>query len=72
MKLIVDRSTDRVLGCHMIGDDAAEIMQGFAVALTAGATKAMFDQTIGIHPTSAEEFLTMRAPVRREMPEAAE
>jgi glutathione reductase (NADPH) len=72
MKLIVDRATDRVLGCHMIGDDAAEIMQGFAVALTAGATKAMFDQTIGIHPTSAEEFLTMRAPVPRQRSEAAE
>jgi glutathione reductase (NADPH) len=64
MKLIVDRASDKVLGCHIIGDDAAEMMQGFAVALTAGATKAMFDQTIGIHPTSAEEFVTMRAPVR--------
>ncbi|MDB5392659.1 MAG: gor [Rhodospirillales bacterium] len=64
MKLIVDRASDKVLGCHVIGDDAAEMMQGFAVALTAGATKAMFDRTIGIHPTSAEEFLTMRAPVQ--------
>jgi glutathione reductase (NADPH) len=64
MKLIVERGTDRVLGCHVIGDDAAEMMQGFAVAITAGATKAMFDQTIGIHPTSAEEFVTMRTPVR--------
>jgi glutathione reductase (NADPH) len=63
MKLIVDRSNDKVLGCHIIGDDAAEMMQGFAVAITAGATKAMFDRTIGIHPTSAEEFLTMRTPV---------
>jgi glutathione reductase (NADPH) len=63
MKLIVERATDRVIGCHMIGDDASEIMQGFAVAMTAGATKAMFNQTIGIHPTSAEEFLTMRTPV---------
>jgi glutathione reductase (NADPH) len=63
MKLVVDRHDGRVLGCHMIGDDAPEIMQGMAVALTAGATKAMFDQTIGIHPTSAEEFVTMRAPV---------
>jgi len=64
MKLIVDKASNRVLGCHMIGDDAAEIMQGFAVALTAGATKTMFDRTIGIHPTSAEEFLTIRSPVR--------
>ena len=64
MKLIVERSTDRVLGCHVIGDDAAEMMQGFAVAITAGATKTMFDRTIGIHPTSAEEFLTMRTAVR--------
>jgi glutathione reductase (NADPH) len=64
MKLIVDKTTDKVLGCHVIGDDAAEMMQGFAVALVAGATKAMFDSTIGIHPTSAEEFVTMRTPVR--------
>jgi glutathione reductase (NADPH) len=64
MKLIVDRKTDKVLGCHVIGDDAAEMMQGFAVALVAGATKAMFDLTIGIHPTSAEEFVTMRTPVQ--------
>jgi glutathione reductase (NADPH) len=64
MKLIVENATDRVIGCHVIGDDAAEMMQGFAVAITAGATKAMFDQTIGIHPTSAEEFVTMRTPVR--------
>jgi glutathione reductase (NADPH) len=64
MKLIVDRVSDKVIGCHVIGDDAAEMMQGFAVAITAGATKAMFDQTIGIHPTSAEEFVTMRTPVR--------
>jgi glutathione reductase (NADPH) len=67
MKLIVDNATDRVLGCHMIGDDAAEMMQGFAVAITAGATKKMFDETIGIHPTSAEEFLTMRNPVAASM-----
>lgn len=64
MKLLVENGTDRVIGCHVIGDDAAEMMQGFAVAITAGATKAMFDQTIGIHPTSAEEFVTMRTPVR--------
>jgi glutathione reductase (NADPH) len=64
MKLLVENATDKVIGCHVIGDDAAEMMQGFAVAITAGATKAMFDQTIGIHPTSAEEFVTMRTPVR--------
>jgi glutathione reductase (NADPH) len=64
MKLLVENGTDRVIGCHVIGDDAAEMLQGFAVAITAGATKAMFDQTIGIHPTSAEEFVTMRTPVR--------
>ncbi|OZI58600.1 glutathione-disulfide reductase [Bordetella genomosp. 1] len=63
MKLIVDADTDRVLGCHMVGPDAGEIVQGLAVALKAGATKAVFDDTIGIHPTAAEEFVTMRTPV---------
>lgn len=62
MKMIVDGKTDRVVGLHMLGDDAAEIIQGMAVAMTAGATKAMFDATIGIHPTAAEEFVTMRTP----------
>jgi len=60
MKLIVDKDSDRVVGCHMMGLYAAEIMQGFAVAMNAGATKSVFDRTIGIHPTSAEEFVTMR------------
>jgi len=60
MKLIVDGATDRVLGCHMVGPDAGEIIQGLAVALNCGATKAQFDATIGIHPTAAEEFVTMR------------
>ncbi len=60
MKLIVDRASDRVVGLHMVGVDAAEITQGFAVAMKAGATKAQFDATVGIHPTSAEEFVTMR------------
>ncbi len=59
MKVIVDKKTDRVLGCHMMGQDAPEIMQGFAVALNAGATYADFKKTIGIHPTAAEEFVTM-------------
>jgi len=60
MKIIVERQTDRVLGVHMVGSDAGEIIQGIAIALKAGATKKMFDQTIGIHPTAAEEFVTMR------------
>ena len=63
MKLIVDKKTDVVLGCHMVGADSPEIIQGFAVALKCGATKAQFDATIGIHPTAAEEFVTMRTPV---------
>ncbi len=71
MKLIVDRATDKVLGCHMVGDDAPEIIQGLAVALKCGATKAQFDATVGIHPTAAEEFVTMRDPVpEKEAPEA--
>ena len=60
MKLIVDRDSQRVVGVHMVGDDAPEIVQGFAVALKCGATKADFDATVGIHPTAAEEFVTMR------------
>ena len=60
MKLIVQRSTDKVIGLHMVGSDAGEIVQGFATAMVAGATKSDFDRTIGIHPTSAEEFVTMR------------
>ncbi len=60
MKLVVDRETDRVLGCHMVGDAAGEIIQGLAIALKCSATKAQFDATIGIHPTAAEEFVTMR------------
>lgn len=64
MKLIVDTASDRVVGLHMVGPDAGEIVQGFAVAMQAGATKAHFDATIGIHPTAAEEFVTMRTPVQ--------
>ena len=63
MKLVVDDATDRVVGLHMVGTDAGEIVQGFAVAMKCGATKAMFDATIGIHPTMAEEFVTMRDAV---------
>ncbi len=64
MKMVVDQASQRVLGVHIFGDDAPEMMQGIAVALTAGATKADFDRTIGIHPTSAEEVVTMRSPAR--------
>ena len=60
MKLIVHSETDKVLGAHMVGDGAAEIIQGVAIALKMGATKADFDATVGIHPSSAEEFVTMR------------
>jgi glutathione reductase (NADPH) len=62
MKLIVDRQSQRVVGCHMVGADAPEIMQGIAIAMKCGATKAQFDATIGIHPTAAEEFVLMRDP----------
>ncbi|WP_282373309.1 glutathione-disulfide reductase [Pseudomonas sp. PS02290] len=64
MKLVVDAKTDRVLGCHMVGPDAGEIIQSLAIALKAGATKQIFDDTIGVHPTAAEEFVTMRTPTR--------
>jgi glutathione reductase (NADPH) len=63
MKLVVDKKTDRVLGVHMVGPDAGEIIQGFAVALKCGATKHQFDATVGIHPTIAEEFVTLRETV---------
>ena len=62
MKLLVDKTTDRVVGAHMLGPDAGEIIQGIGIAMKAGATKAQFDATIGIHPTTAEEFVTMRTP----------
>ncbi len=65
MKLIVDQASRRVVGLHMCGEDAGEITQGFAVAMRAGATKEIFDTTIGIHPSAAEEFVTMREPTRR-------
>ena len=64
MKLVVEQSPQRVVGAHMLGDDAPEMMQGIAVAITAGATKADFDQTVGIHPTGAEEWVTMRTRTR--------
>lgn len=65
MKLVVDADTDVVLGCHMVGPEAGEIIQGLAIALKAGATKRQFDDTVGVHPTLAEEFVTMRSPVDR-------
>ncbi|NQZ30407.1 MAG: glutathione-disulfide reductase [Oceanospirillaceae bacterium] len=64
MKMIVDKASDKVLGVHMVGPEAGEIIQGIAIALKAGATKAVFDSTIGIHPTAAEEFVTMRTATR--------
>jgi glutathione reductase (NADPH) len=63
MKMLVDKDSDKVLGVHMVGPEAGEIIQGIGIALKAGATKAVFDSTIGIHPTAAEEFVTMREPV---------
>ncbi|MEQ9487647.1 MAG: glutathione-disulfide reductase [Alphaproteobacteria bacterium] len=71
MKLIVDKASDRVVGAHMIGPEAGELTQGLGIAMKAGATKADFDATIGIHPTSAEEFVTMRE-VTASYPQAAE
>ncbi|KAL9997217.1 putative glutathione-disulfide reductase [Helianthus debilis subsp. tardiflorus] len=65
MKLIVSAKTNKVVGLHMCGEDSAEVVQGFAVAIKAGLTKAQFDSTVGVHPTSAEEFVTMRTPTRK-------
>ncbi|MBL8692397.1 MAG: glutathione-disulfide reductase [Rhodospirillaceae bacterium] len=70
MKLVVDAKTDRVLGCHMVGPDAPEIVQGLAIAVKCGATKRQFDQTVGIHPSAAEEFVTLREK-RKEPAKAA-
>jgi glutathione reductase (NADPH) len=72
MKLIVDAKTDRVLGCHMLGPDAPEIAQGLAIAIKCGATKKQFDQTVGIHPSAAEEFVTMREKTVRPQQLAAD
>ena len=65
MKMLVHVDTDRVIGCHMVGPDAAEIMQGLGIALKCGATKAVFDSCVGIHPSAAEEWVTMSNPARR-------
>jgi len=72
MKLVVERPSDKVMGVHMVGEGAAEIIQGLAVAVKAGATKRDFDRTIGIHPTAAEEFVTMRTPAAEPEKKAAE
>jgi glutathione reductase (NADPH) len=72
MKLIVARGSDKVVGLHVVGLDAPEIVQGFAVAIKAGATKADFDATVGMHPTAAEELVTMRDPLPAPEAEAAE
>ncbi|XP_047162758.1 glutathione reductase, chloroplastic [Vigna umbellata] len=65
MKVVVSAKTNEVLGLHMCGEDAPEIIQGFAIAIKAGLTKADFDATVGVHPSAAEEFVTMRIPTRR-------
>jgi glutathione reductase (NADPH) len=72
MKLVVDGKSQRVLGCHMLGPDAPEIIQGLAIAVKCGASKKMFDQTVGIHPSAAEEFVTMREKFVRPQKAAAE
>ena len=72
MKLVVERATQKVVGAHMVGLDAPEVIQGMAVAIKAGATKQVFDSTVGIHPTAAEEFVTMREPVPDSKKKAAE
>ena len=64
MKLVVDQASQKILGAHMLGEDSTEILQGLSIAINAGATKADFDRTVGIHPTAAEEFVTMRTRTR--------
>ena len=72
MKLVVDAGSDRVLGCHMVGADAPEIIQGLAIAVKCGATKRQFDATVGIHPSAAEEFVTMREKRKEPAKQAAD
>ncbi len=72
MKLVVDGATDRVLGCHIVGDNAAEITQAVAIAIKMKATKADFDATIALHPSAAEELVTMRTVTERHVRQAAE
>ena len=72
MKLVVDATTDRVVGCHIVGDGAAEMVQVLGIAIKMKATKADFDATMALHPTAAEELVTMRTPSARYVREAAE
>ena len=72
MKLVVDARSERVVGCHMLGPDAPEILQGLAIAVKCGASKRVFDETVGIHPSAAEEFVTMREKTVRPQKQAAE
>jgi glutathione reductase (NADPH) len=72
MKLVVDATSDRVLGCHIVGDGAAEMVQVLGIAIRMKATKADFDATMALHPTAAEELVTMRTPTARHVREAAE
>src|SRR5258708_16776900 len=72
MKLIVDATTDRVVGCHIVGPEAAELVQVISIAVKMKATKADFDATMALHPTAAEELVTMRTPSARHVREAAE
>jgi glutathione reductase (NADPH) len=72
MKLVVDGTTDRVLGCHIVGPDAGEMIQMLGIAIKLGATKADFDATMAVHPTAAEELVTMRTVSASHVREAAE
>jgi glutathione reductase (NADPH) len=72
MKLVVEGTTDRVVGCHVVGDGAAEIVQVLGIAVKMKATKADFDATMALHPTAAEELVTMRTPTARYVRQAAE
>jgi len=72
MKLVVDGTTDRMLGCHIVGEAAAEMIQVVGIAVKIGATKADFDATMALHPTAAEELVTMRTPTTRYGQQAAE
>ena len=72
MKLVAERASGRVVGCHMVGDGAGEAVQLLGVAVKAGATKAQFDATMAVHPTAAEEFVTMYEPVPETAAQAAQ
>jgi glutathione reductase (NADPH) len=72
MKLIVDGRTDRILGCHIVGPEAGELIQVVGIAVKMKATKADFDATVAVHPTAAEELVTLRTPTARHVREAAE